>query len=173
MAGVPRVPGLSLIIVLSIAALAAGQQRRRPKLGEDQGISECRPSGSRRTVNYGYGELLEAAIFEEDGVTLVQKTQLLGQEGLAFKVNKEYIVRAKFSAKKFSSFGSYPKYMGIKLSEDFKAASENTKQAYKSIFREELLGVHQCSEAIRGARGADSDGCKWVTEEYSDTCPFR
>ena len=78
------------------------------QLGEDQGISECRPSGSRRTVNYGYGELLEAAIFEEDGVTLVQKTQLLGQEGLAFKVNKEYVVRAKFSAKKFSSFGSYP-----------------------------------------------------------------
>ena len=73
----------------------------------------------------------EAAIFEEDGITLVQKTQLLGQEGLAFKVNKEYIVRAKFSAKKFSSFGSYPKYMGIKLSEDFVAASENTKQAYK------------------------------------------
>ena len=43
---------------------------------------------------------------------------------------------------------------------------------FQSIFREELLGVHQCSESIRGARGADSDGCKWVTEEYSDTCPF-
>ena len=101
------------------------------QLGEDQGIVECRKSGSRRTVNYGYGELMEAAIYEEDGVTLVQKTQQLGQEGLAFKVNKEYVVKAKFSAKKFSSFGSYPKYMGIKLSEEFVAASENTKQAYK------------------------------------------
>ena len=101
------------------------------QLGEDQGISECKSSGSRRTVNYGYGELLEAAIYEEDGRTLVQKTSLLGQEGLAFKVNKEYVVRAKFSAKKFSSFGSYSKYMGIKVSENFVAASENTKQAYK------------------------------------------
>ena len=62
-------------------------------------------------------------------------TLQLGQEGLAFKVNKEYVVRAKFIAKKFSSFGSYPKFMGIKMSENFVAASENTKQAYKSIFR--------------------------------------
>ena len=44
---------------------------------------------------------------------------------------------------------------------------------FQSIFREELLGVHQCSESIRGARGADSDGCKWLTDEYSDACPFR
>ena len=58
-------------------------------------------------------------------------TLQLGQEGLAFKVNKEYVVRAKFIAKKFSSFGSYPKFMGIKMSEKFVAASENTKQAYK------------------------------------------
>ena len=62
-------------------------------------------------------------------------TLQLGQEGLAFKVNKKYVVRAKFIAKKFSSFGSYPKFMGIKMSEKFVAASENTKQAYKSIFR--------------------------------------
>ena len=143
---------------------------------------ECQKSGSRRSVNYGYGELLEAAVYEEDGVTLVEKTEQvghcnynfystiqfystilhvlmspsivlsisnivkhrlhvttitlqLGQEGLAFKVNKEYVVRAKFIAKKFSSFGSYPKFMGIKMSEKFVAASENTKQAYKSIFR--------------------------------------
>ena len=43
----------------------------------------------------------------------------------------------------------------------------------QSIFREELLGVHQCSESLRGARGKDSDGCKWTTGEYEGVCPFR
>ena len=55
----------------------------------------------------------------------------LGQEGLKLKVDNEYMVKVKFISKKFSSFGSYPKYMGIKLSENYTAANENTKQAYK------------------------------------------
>ena len=45
-----------------------------PKLGQDQGIVECQKTGSRRSVNYGYGELLEAAVYEKDGTTLVKKT---------------------------------------------------------------------------------------------------
>ena len=35
---------------------------------------ECKGSGSRRFVEYGYGELREAVVYEKDGVTLVQKT---------------------------------------------------------------------------------------------------
>ena len=35
---------------------------------------ECQKTGSRRSVNYGYGELLEAAVYEKDGTTLVKKT---------------------------------------------------------------------------------------------------
>ena len=50
---------------------------------------------------------------------------------MAFKVDQEYVVKAKFNVKKFSSFGTYPKYMGIKLSENYIEANENTKQAYK------------------------------------------
>ena len=45
-----------------------------PKLSQDQGIVECQKTGSRRSVNYGYGELLEAAVYEKDGTTLVEKT---------------------------------------------------------------------------------------------------
>jgi len=159
-------------IVLSMSLLAEGRQRRKPKLGEDQGILECKGSGSRRFVEFGYGELREAAVYEKDGVTLVQKTTQLGQEGLKLKVDNEYMVKVKFISKKFSSFGSYPKYMGIKLSENYTAANENTKQAYKAIFKEDLIGFHHCSESLRGARGKNSDGCNWLTEEYKGMCPF-
>ena len=48
------------------------------QLGEDQGIVECQKTGSRRNVNYGYGELLEAAVYEKDGTTLVKKTSKAG-----------------------------------------------------------------------------------------------
>ena len=44
---------------------------------------------------------------------------------------------------------------------------------YKAISREDLLGVHHCSESLRGARGKDSDGCKWTTGDYEGVCPFR
>ena len=54
-------------------------------------------------------------------------------DGLAFKVDQEYIVKAKFIVKPYSPFGSYPKFMGIKLSENFTDADPNTKQAYKVI----------------------------------------
>ena len=40
-------------------------------------------------------------------------------------------------------------------------------------YREDLLGVHHCSESLRGARGKDSDGCKWTTGDYEGVCPFR
>jgi len=150
------------------------QQFKRPTLEEDQGIEEC-VKGSRRKVNYGYGELLEAGIYEADGFTPVKMGTKLGKEGLEFKVDEEYVVRAKFNVKKFSSFGTYPKYMGIKLSENFIAADSNTQQAYKAINRQDLLGFHQCSESLKGRLGGNSDGCKWLTEEYreSDVCPFR
>ena len=48
-------------------------------------------------------------------------------------MDNEYVVKAKFNVKKFSSFGTYPKYMGIKLSENYIEANENTKQAYKVL----------------------------------------
>jgi len=160
------------LVFCGVIAISVGLQRRKPKLGQDQGIVECQKTGSRRSVNYGYGELLEAAVYEKDGTTLVEKTTKFGKEGLAFKVDQEYVVKAKFNVKKFSSFGTYPKYMGIKLSENYIEANENTKQAYKAIFREELLGFHHCSESLRGANGRNSDGCKWLTEDYQGTCPF-
>ena len=66
-----------------------------------------------------------------------------------------------------------PKYMGIKLSENFIAADSNTQQAYKAITRQDLLGFHQCSESLKGSLGKNADGCKWLTEDYSEVCPFR
>ena len=92
---------------------------------------------------------------------------------MEFKVDNEYVVKAKFNAKKFSAFGTYPKYMGIKLSENFIAADSNTQQAYKAITRQDLLGFHQCSESLKGSLGKNADGCKWLTEDYSEVCPFR
>ena len=50
---------------------------------------ECQKSGSRRSVNYGYGELLEAAVYEEDGVTLVEKTEQVGR----WNYNFDFIVQ--------------------------------------------------------------------------------
>jgi len=159
-------------IVLSFTVLAQARQRRKPTLGADQGIVECQKSGSKRYLEYGYGELLEAGVYESDGVTLVTKTSQFGQEGLGFKVDNEYVVKAKFNVKTFSPFGSYPKFMGIKLSENYTDANENTKQAYKAIFREDLIGFHHCSESLRGSNGKDSDGCKWLTDDYKGVCPF-
>merc|ERR1719499_688461 len=117
-----------MCIVLSFALLAQSRQRRKPTLGEDQGIVECQKSGSKRFQEYGYGELLEAAVYEKDALTLVKKTSKFGQEGLQWKVDQEYVVKAKFNVKTFSPFGSYPKFMGIKLSENYTEANENTKR---------------------------------------------
>jgi len=96
----------------------------------------------------------------------------LGQEGLEFKVDTEYVVKATFNVDKFSTFGTLPKYLGIKLSENYIAAAQNTQEAYKSIFRQNLLGFHHCSESLKGSLGKNADGCKWLTEDYSDSCPF-
>ena len=94
---------------------------------------------------------------------------------MEFRVDTEYFVKAKFKVKKFSSFGTYPKYMGIKLSENFIAADINTQSAYKAINRQNLLGFHHCSESLKGSLGKNADGCKWLTEDYpeSEICPFR
>jgi len=158
-------------IVFSIGALTVGQQIRRPELQKNQGIEEC-VKGSRRRVNYGYGELLAAGIYESDEETPVKIGTKLGKEGLEFKVDTEYVVKAKFMVDKFSSFGTQPKYMGIKLSENYIAADQNTQQAYKAIFRQNLLGYHHCSESLKGPLGKNANGCMWLTEDYSDSCPF-
>ena len=92
---------------------------------------------------------------------------------MEFKVDTEYVIKAKFFVDKFSSFGTLPKYLGIKLSENFVAAAINTQEAYKNIFRQNLLGYHHCSESLKGSLGRNADGCKWLTEDYSDSCPFR
>ena len=41
------------------------------QLEKDQGIEECL-KGSKRRVNYGYGELLSAGVYESDGFTAVK-----------------------------------------------------------------------------------------------------
>ena len=92
---------------------------------------------------------------------------------MEFKVDTEYVIKAKFIVDKFSSFGTLPKYLGIKLSENYIAADQNTQQAYRDIFRQNLLGFHHCSESMKGALGKTADGCKALTEDYSDSCPFR
>lgn len=92
---------------------------------------------------------------------------------MEFKVDTEYVVKATFNVDKFSTFGTLPKYLGIKLSENYIAAAQNTQEAYKSIFRQNLLGFHHCSESLKGSLGKNADGCKWLTEDYSDSCPFR
>jgi len=158
-------------ILFSILALTGGQQIRRPQLEKNQGIEEC-VKGSRRRVNYGYGELLEAGVYERDGETPVKMGRKLGKEGLEFKVDTEYVIKAKFLVDKFSSFGTLPKYLGIKLSENYIAADQNTQQAYKAIFRQNLLGFHHCSESLKGALGKNANGCMWLTEDYSESCPF-
>lgn len=47
------------------------------------------------------------------------------------KIGKEYVIKTKFLAKKFSSFGSYSKFMGIKITENFTEADLNTQSAFE------------------------------------------
>eukprot|EP00092_Neocalanus_flemingeri_P011889 GFUD01012821.1.p1 GENE.GFUD01012821.1~~GFUD01012821.1.p1 ORF type:complete len:241 (+),score=35.61 GFUD01012821.1:53-775(+) len=158
-------------IVLAASLLAEGKQRKKPKLLAGQGIEPCKKATSKRFLNYGYGWLLEAGIYELDGKTPVSKRKL-GVEGLDLKIDQKYRIRAKFLVKKFSSFGSYPKYMGIKITENFTEADYGTQQAFLAVNKRPLIGVQECSQALKGSRGKDADGCKWVTEEYKDSCPI-
>merc|ERR1739848_867033 len=91
------------LILLSVAvSQAAARQRKKPQLESDQGIEPCRPSGSRRFVEYGYGQLLEAGIYEEDKAKKLRpvKKRGLGADGLDLKIGKEYVIKTKFLAKK-------------------------------------------------------------------------
>merc|ERR1712106_678509 len=158
-------------ILLACSLLTEGKQRKRPKLEGGQGIEPCKPSTSKRFLEYGYGQLLEAGIYDIDGKTPLKKRGL-GVSGLDMKIDKEYRIRAKFLVKKFSSFGSYPKFMGIKITENFTEADYGTQQAFQAVNKRPLIGVQDCSQGLKGSRGKDADGCKWVTEKYKDACPI-
>merc|ERR1712123_512225 len=135
-------------ILLACSLLTEGKQRKRPKLEGGQGIEPCKPSTSKRFLEYGYGQLLEAGIYDIDGKTPLKKRGL-GVSGLDMKIDKEYRIKAKFTD---ADFG--------------------TQQAFKAVNKRDLIGVQDCSQALKGSRGKDADGCKWVTDEYKDACPI-
>jgi len=151
----------SLVLILTV--LAEGKQRRPPKLEEGQLIEACKPK-RRTSFDYGYGNLLEAGIYEKDGKTPLKMNEETKQ--FEMKIDQTYHIKAKFDVKKFSSFGSYPKYFGIKVTESYKSADRNTKGAFESIYNKDLIGTHECSQDLRGSRGARADGCQWATEDY-------
>merc|ERR1711910_75284 len=162
---------LLYLIICSYCLLVDGKQRKKPQLEPGQGIEPCKKATSKRFVDYGYGHLVAAGIYQEDGETPVTKRKL-GVPGLDLKIDKEYLIRVKFQTKKFSPFGSYPKYLGIKITENFTEADYGTQQAFQAVNKRPLIGVQDCSQALKGSRGKDADGCKWVTEEYKDICPI-
>jgi len=63
-------------IVLSASFLAEGKQRKKPKLQAGQGIEPCKKATSKRFLDYGYGQLLEAGIYEKDGKTPATKRKV-------------------------------------------------------------------------------------------------
>jgi len=165
--------------VLGFCLLVQGQgkgQRKKPtfavdqntKKTVDQGIEPCLPSSSRRNVNYGYGQLKEVGIYDDNGDALELKDKKMNM-----KINQKYRIKLKFDAKKFSPFGSYPKYFGIKVTENFTYADENSKKAFQLSQKKDLLGVQECTLNLKGSRDDhDADGCKWLTEGYQDACPI-
>jgi len=164
-----RVSTSLLAVLFSVCVVTQAKQRKPAQLGSDQGLTPCKPSG-RRVWDYGYGELRSAAIYDQDGelVTVGQN----GNKALQFKVDKLYTIKVKFLVKKFSPFGSIPKYMGIKISEKYTKADPGVQSVFQQIYKKSLLGEeHSCSVSQIG-RGDDADGCKHLTAKYKDTCPF-
>ena len=39
----------------------------------------------------------------------------------------------------------------------------------QAVNKRKLIGVQDCSQTLKGSRGKDADGCKWVTEKYKVT----
>jgi len=62
--------------------------------------------------------------------------------------------------------------MGIKITENYTEADYGTQQAFLAVNKRKLIGVQDCSQTLKGSRGKDADGCKWVTEKYKDACPI-
>ena len=52
-------------------------------------------------------------------------------EGLDFKVGQRYTVRVELVAKKDNPFGSLPKYMGVKISENYLAADNRAQSGFQ------------------------------------------
>ena len=110
---------------------------------DGQLIEACKPKQGR-SFDYGYGNLITAGIYEKDGKTPLKMnvrnkyqytfSLLLNQEEtkqFEMKIDQTYHIKAKFDVKKFSPFGAYPKYFGIKVTEKFTSADPNTKRAFE------------------------------------------
>merc|ERR1712156_517662 len=126
------------VVVLLASLLAAEAKQRFPaKLAPNQGIEPCRPS-RRRTWDYGYALLKEAGIYDSAGKPVKQRE--LGVAGLDLKVGQKYTVKVELVAKKDNPFGSLPKFLGVKLSENYTAADSRAQGAFQAVKRSPFLG---------------------------------
>lgn len=165
-----RISASFLLVLCSFCVIIKAKQRRPAKLGSDQGLAPCKDSGSRRVWNFGYGELKSAGIYDQAGKLVTVSTD--DDKALQFKVDRLYTIKVKFLVKKFSPFGSIPKYMGIKISEKYTKADPGVQSVFQQIYKKAMIGEeHACSVSQIG-RGDDADGCKHLTDKYKDTCPF-
>jgi hypothetical protein len=113
-----------------------------PQLAPGQGIEPCRPA-RRRQWDFGYGILNKAGVYDSEGKLVKQREvrggpgsltlPQLGVAGLDLKVNRKYTVRVEFVAKKDNPFGSLPKFLGIKLTENYTAADYTAQSAFQAF----------------------------------------
>lgn len=101
-------------------------------------------------------------------VLLTQSFLQLGVPGLDLKVGQKYTVRVELVAKKDNPFGSLPKFLGIKLSENYTQADRNAQGGFEASQGRPLLGEHGCSIGQGKA-----DGCDMLTSKYDTTCPME
>jgi len=155
----------ALLLLLASLFLAEAKQRFPAKLAPNQGIEPCCPS-RRRTWDYGYALLKEAGIYDSAGKPVKQRE--LGVAGLDLKVGQKYTVKVELVAKKDNPFGSLPKFLGIKLSENYTAADSRAQGAFQASQKKPLLGVHGCSIGQ-----AKADGCEMLTSKFETGCPLE
>merc|ERR1711909_53054 len=163
-----RIPASLLLLLLGLCVITQAKQRRPAKLGSGQGLAPCKDSGSRRVWNFGYGELKSAEIYDQDRKLVTVSTD--DDKALQFKVDRLYTIKVKFLVKKFSPFGSIPKYMGIKISEKYTKADPGVQAVFQQIYKKKMIGEEHACSVSQG--GDNADGCKHLTAKYKDTCPF-
>merc|ERR1712059_247120 len=171
LSGTMRIPLAVFLVFLFYCAVIEARQRKKPKLEDGQGILPCKKSTKRRYVEYGYGELKEAGIYDADGTPITSRGR--GVKGLNFKKDKEYFIKTKFKVKKFSPFGSFPKYIGVKISENYTQANEGTQTIFERLYDRKMLQVQDCSAGQLGDPSPQTrdqaDGCNHLTQ---GACPM-
>lgn len=163
---------LGLLVVAVCIQVSVADQRQKAEV--TPGIVECKPARRRRWQNWGTSLLKEARLYESDGKTELKLGEVDGEKVFKFRIGSNYKIKASFSVVRYpEGFGALPKYMGLKLTEEYTRADFGTQQIYESTYGKPMIGRQECSPVLFGARGKDANACKWLTKETKGMCPLN